>query len=79
MNGMQMLFVKIELSFLSWGLERTEKIFYKSFKEIKHIFISFILKQVCHNNMYHLLTRVFFVINCLHIFMYSTKTILKKK
>lgn len=58
MNGMQMLFVKIELSFLSWGLERTEKIFYKSFKEIKYI---------CHNNMYHLLTRVFFVINCLHI------------
>lgn len=44
MNGMQMLFVKIELSFLSWGLERTEKIFYKGFKEIKHIFISFILK-----------------------------------
>lgn len=39
-----MLFVKIELFFLLWGFERIEKIFYKGFKEIKYIFILFILK-----------------------------------
>lgn len=47
-------------------------------KVLKRLSIYLFQKQVCHNNMYHLLTRVFFVINCLHIYMYSTKTILKK-